>query len=185
MIATSRGPPIPVDAILDRLEHVLDCLLTDLAQTLARSIGVDLPLIGPTLPEEAQCDGHVPSKPDRVSSIIPKLYLRPSADLSGRLTWSGQANLLTTQRCSFKLHFDRRDGRWMLLQRHAEARASRSLSQCARHRRTPHTIEGGFLPRWSIDQREWLDELRLREFHEGGWIIEQLQMSEGPGGHVS
>lgn len=37
------------------------------------------------------------SKPDRVSSIIPKRYLRPSAGVSGRLTWSGQANLLTDQ----------------------------------------------------------------------------------------
>lgn len=35
------------------------------------------------------------SKLDRVSSTIQKLYLRPSADVSGRLTWIGQANLLT------------------------------------------------------------------------------------------
>ncbi len=34
---------------------------------------------------------------DRVSSIILKLYLRPSADVSGRLTCSGQANLPTGQ----------------------------------------------------------------------------------------
>ncbi|WP_426420701.1 hypothetical protein [Bradyrhizobium genosp. A] len=40
----------------------------------------------------------------------------------------------------------------------------------------PHTIEGGFLPRWSSGQRECQDELRLREFHEGEWIIEQFQM---------
>lgn len=36
-------------------------------------------------------------KLDRVSSIIPKLYLRPSANTSGRLTWGGQAKLLTDQ----------------------------------------------------------------------------------------
>lgn len=34
---------------------------------------------------------------ERVSSTIPKFYLRPSAGVSGRLTWSGQANLLTDQ----------------------------------------------------------------------------------------
>lgn len=37
------------------------------------------------------------SKLVRALSIIPKLCLRPSADLSGHLTWSGQANLLTAQ----------------------------------------------------------------------------------------
>lgn len=64
------------------------------------------------------------SKPDRASSIVPKLYLRQSADVSDRLIWSGQVTCLriSTKRCSFKLHFDQRDASRMLLQRHAEAR---------------------------------------------------------------
>lgn len=48
---------------------------------------------------------------DRVSSIIPKLHLRPSADVSGRPNWSDQANLLTDQHSSCLT----------LLKRHAEA----------------------------------------------------------------
>lgn len=103
----------------------------------------------------------------------------PAADLSRRLTWSGRLRL-STQRCSFKLHFDQCDGSWMLLHKHAEARASRSFSRWARHRRTPHIIEGSLLPRWSIEQREWLDELMLREFHEGG--MDHRAASDGPKG---
>lgn len=76
---------------------------------------------------------------------------------------------ISHEMAEIELHFDQRDGSWTLLQRHAEARVSRSLSRCARHRRTPHTIEGGFLSRWSIDQRERLD----------GWVIEQLQTVQG------
>lgn len=98
-------PPIPVEAILDALEHDLDCLLADLAQTLAM---------------------------DRVS-----ISLR-----------------ISTQRCSFKLAL--RPKRCKL---DAASKARRSAShrdslpRCALLRRTPRTIEGGFLSRWSIDQR--------------------------------
>lgn len=84
LIATSRGPPIPVDAILDRLEHGLDCLLTDLAQTIARSIGVDLSLVGPTLPEEAQCDGMSALQEQTRSSLIYNPEALP-ATVGGRL----------------------------------------------------------------------------------------------------
>lgn len=54
------------------------------------------------------------SKLVRVLSIIPKLYLRPSADLSDRLTWSGQANLLTSQRSTLLVQAALRPTRWKL-----------------------------------------------------------------------
>lgn len=54
------------------------------------------------------------SKPDRVPSIIPKRYLRPSADVSGRLTWSGQAKLLTAQHSTLLVQAILRSTRWKL-----------------------------------------------------------------------
>lgn len=119
------------------------------------------------------------SKLVRNLSIIPKLYLRPSADLSGRLTWSGQANLLTAQHSTLLVQAALRPTRWKL---DVAPKASRSacITITFPVRSTPAYAAYDqwrlFLSRWSIDQREWLDELRLREFHEGGWVIEQLQM---------
>lgn len=62
------------------------------------------------------------SKPVRVLSIIPKLYL--GSRRTSPVALPGAVKLtclrLSTQRCSFKLHFGQRDGSWVLLQRHAE-----------------------------------------------------------------
>lgn len=77
--------------------------------------------------------GMSPPQEQTRSSLIynPKLYLRPSADLTARLTWSGQANLLTAQHSTLLVQAVLRPTRWKLdaFQRHAEARASRSLSR--------------------------------------------------------
>lgn len=84
------------------------------------------------------------SKPDRVSPIIPKLYLRPSAGVSGRLTWSGQANLLTDQHSTLLrqvAHSTNAMQAGCCFKGTPKRVASRSLSQCARLRRTRHTIE--------------------------------------------
>lgn len=117
------------------------------------------------------------SKLVRALSTIPKLCLRPSADLSGHLTWSGQVNLLTAQHSTLLVQaaFDER----RKLDAASKARRSARIAiafpvrsipvHAAYHRRR-------LLAALSIDQPEWLDELRLRDFHEGGWVIEQLQM---------
>lgn len=120
------------------------------------------------------------SKLVRILSIIPKLCLRPSADFSGHLTCSVKLTCLrlSTQRCSFKLHFDQR----RKLDAASKARRSARITITFPVRSTPvHAAyhRRRLLAALSIDQPEWLDELRLREFHEGGWVIEQLQMIQG------
>lgn len=85
------------------------------------------------------------SKPDRVSSIIPKLYLRPSAGVSGRLTWSGQANLLQHSTLLRQVaHSTNAMQAGCCFKSSPKRVASRSLSRCARLRCTRHTIERGF-----------------------------------------
>lgn len=114
---------------------------------------------------------------DRVSSIIPKLYLRPSAGVFGRLTWSGQANLFQHSTLLRQVaHSTKAMQAGCCFKGSPKRVALRSLFPCAQLRHTPRTIEDGSLSRWSIDQREWLDGLRIPEYYERGWVIEQLQM---------
>lgn len=83
MIAKLAGTaPNPVAAILDRLEHDLDCLLADLAQD-TRAIDGAL-LIDKILQEEAQCVGHAFSsraKRTETPLLAGTVHLRPSADV--------------------------------------------------------------------------------------------------------
>lgn len=88
-----------VEAMLDGVEHDLDWLVADLAQALARSIECRSPPLGPISKRRhnAMSICHPQEQTPSRAHYGPKLYLRPSAGVSRRLTWSGQANLLTDQ----------------------------------------------------------------------------------------
>lgn len=145
---------------------------------LSRDRSVSIPLIGPM--SKRRSNGmripH-PQEQTRSSPIHnPKLYLRPSASVSGRLTWTGQANLLADQHST-------------PLGQAALRPMRRKLDAASKAHRITMAIPVRSSPAYaaydrrrvriaSIDQREWLGGLRLREFYEGGRVIEQLQMIE-------
>lgn len=58
--------------------------------------------------------GITPPQQQTRSSLIcnPEAYLRPSADVSGRLAWSGQVNLLTAQHSTLLVQAVLRSTRW-------------------------------------------------------------------------
>lgn len=77
------------------------------------------------------------SKHDRVPSVIPKLYLRPSADVSGRIAWSGQPNLLGNQHSTLLVQATFRPTRWKV---DAASKARRSASH---HDHFPGAFDSG------------------------------------------